>query len=607
MFGAAASPFRRRVLPVSAALVAAGVVLAGCSGSGDEGSSGSNSSKTSVNYALPPNTTPNWILPLSTAGHMNTNNISIANSLWPQLISYDGSTGSIAWNKESSLASEAVFADDAKSVTITLAERTWSDGTPVTSRDVEFWYNLVTVNKADWAPYTEGKAPDNFTGFETVDEQTFTITFDKAYNTEWMLANQLTKINPLPHHAWAKDSDDAETGDEDRDAAGAKKIWDYLISKAEDMDGYATDEIWKTVSGPYTISSFDSNGKVVLEANAKYDGAAAPAIKTVNLLPFTSSAAATNAVRSGQVDYGYISASDMDQEARFTQLGYEVQPWSGWSITYMPYNFNNPTMGKVFAQPYARQAIQRSIDQTSLSEVIWSGTASPLYGPVPQGQESDFISDEQKANPYPFDTTAAQKLLTDNGWEIGSDGIAVCADAGSAAGQCGEGVEAGTKFEMKVLAQSGSEVTDNMMAAIKSDLAKTGIGFTVESAPVNTVLSRTGQCEPSDSACDWQLSFFGTAGSWYFPAYPTGESLFASDGGSNFGSYDNAEVDELIDATTSSADPDAIKQYSAALAADLPVIWLPSPDYQVSVVKKGLTGFSQDSLANFHPATWSWS
>jgi len=50
----------------------------------------------------------------------------------------------------------------------------------------------------------------------------------------------------------------------------------------------------------------------------------------------------------------------------------------------------------------------------------------------------------------------------------------------------------------------------------------------------------------------------------------------------------------------------AIQDYSAALAKDLPVIWLPEPDYQISVVKNGLGGFSQDSLANFHPAQWKW-
>ena len=41
---------------------------------------------------------------------------------------------------------------------------------------------------------------------------------------------------------------------------------------------------------------------------------------------------------------------------------------------------------------------------------------------------------------------------------------------------------------MQVLSQSGSTVTDNMMSAVQSSLAKTGIDFSVKTAPLNSVL-----------------------------------------------------------------------------------------------------------------------
>ncbi|MBW8706578.1 hypothetical protein MBT84_43840 [Streptomyces sp. MBT84] len=115
------------------------------------------------------------------------------------------------------------------------------------------------------------------------------------------------------------------------------------------------------------------------------------------------------------------------------------------------------------------------------------------------------------------------------------------------------------------------------------------------------------QCTAGQSICKWQLSFFGTAGSWYFPAFPTGDSLFQSKGGSNFGNYSNPQVDDLISQSTTSSSNDAIQGYSASLARELPVIWLPEPVYQISVIRNGLGGFSQDSLANFHPAQWKWT
>ncbi|MEV0221637.1 peptide ABC transporter substrate-binding protein [Streptomyces sp. NPDC050704] len=593
-----------RTTLVAGAVVSVGtLLLAGCSGTGDDPSS---ASPDSVNYALPANFTPNWILPIGTAARLNTNNRSIADSLWDRLVAYDGSTGKIAWNKKASLATAADFASDSKSVTITLGKRSWSDGKPVTSRDVEFWFNLIKANKAEWAGYTPGKSPDNWASFKTVDDRHFTITFDQAYNSEWMLANELNEITPLPQHVWDKTDASAKVSDADRTPAGAKKVWTYLNTAAKNISGYEKDALWKTISGPYSVKSFSTSGKVVLAANKKYDGGEKPGIATVNLLPFTTADAEKNALRSGSVDYGYIEATDLDQKESFTARGYTVKPWSGWAITYMPYNFNNPAMGAVFKQLYARQAVQRSIDQTSLAKVIFNGTAVPGYGPVPQAQASDFVSPTQKDNPYPFSTADAKSLLTGHGWQE-KGGVMVCADPGTSDSQCGEGVAEGTKFEMQVLSQSGSTVTDNMMSAIQSSLEKTGIKFSIKTAPVNSVLSQTPQCTSGQSICKWQLSFFGTAGSWYFSAFPTGDSLFQTKGGSNFGNYSNPDVDKLITASTTSTSTQAVKDYSAALAKDLPVIWLPAPDYQISVVKNGLGGFSQDSLANFHPAQWKWT
>ncbi|ASY36029.1 putative peptide-binding transport protein [Streptomyces sp. Tu6071] len=594
----------RRWALVAGAAVTTGALLTGCSGGGTS-SSGSSSSDT-INYALPANFTPNWILPVGTASHLNTNNSSISQSLWEPLVAYDGSAGKVGWNKDNSLATDAKFAADSKSVTITLGDRHWSDGKPVTSRDVEFWYNLVKADKEDWASYSPGKAPDNWTSFKTVDATHFTLTFDKAYNQQWMLANELSMIRPMPQHVWDKTSDAGTVSDQDRDTAGAKKVWSYLNGAAKKISGYASDPLWKTVSGPYTLKTFTTAGKVQLTANPKYDGGGKANIKNVNLLPFTTTDAEVNALRSGTVDYGYINATDLGQEAAFKAKGYTLKPWTGWAITYMPYNFNNPAMGPVFKQLYARQAIQMSVDQASLSKVVYNGTAVQTYGPIPQGQTSSFVSPEQKNNPYPFDTAKARKLLTDHGWTK-QGGSLVCANPGTGDDQCGKGVDKGTKFQMQVLSQSGSTVTDNMMSALQSSFAKTGIKFDIKTAPVNSVLSQAGQCKAGDSGCKWQLSFFGTAGSWYFPAYPSGDSLFASGGGSNFGSYSNPAVDKLVSATTTSSSDEAVQKYSAALAKDLPVVWLPEPDYQISVVKAGLGGFAQDSLANFHPAMWKWT
>ncbi|GGM14633.1 peptide ABC transporter substrate-binding protein [Promicromonospora citrea] len=594
-----------RAARLAVGAAAAVALLAGCSTSSGADES---AARTDVSYALPANATPNWIVPLGIAGKLATHNSAIIRTLWEPLVAYDGSEGEVGRVADADLADEITFSDDGRTVTITLDDRTWSDGEPVTSADVKFWFDVVRASTDVWASYSAGRMPDNVTDVATPDDRTVELTFDKVYNPEWLQASQLTLVVPMPAHAWAKTADDEEADPALAETEeGARAIFDYLVGEGEDLATYADNPLWQTINGPYALTGFTDSGQVELTRNETYDGDDAASIETVNLLPYTSSEAEVNAVRSGAVDYGYIPTTGLDAPEQYENLGYRVEPWAGWSITYLPYNFNHPELGPVYRQLYVRQALQHLVDQEQISEVIWKGAALPGYGPVPQNPESDFLSDEQKDNPYPFDPEAATTLLTDHGWTPGDDGVLECTDPGTGDGQCGEGVEKGQRLAITILSQSGSAETDNMFAEIKSTMEQAGVGVTIESAPLNTVLSSIAPCEADQPECDWELPFFGTAGSWYFGGYPSGERVFGTGAASNFGSYSDETFDELMHDSTESTDPSAMQEYSAFGAENLPVMWLPNPVYQVSVIKEGLEGTTQDPLASFHPQRWSWA
>ena len=596
---------RRRILAPLGALAVATLALTACQ-AGAQGSNGAEGEKDTVSFALQVGTGPNWILPISSPDKMATHNSAIKATMWPRLFEYNGVDGEMGWDEKASAAKSYEFSEDLKTITITLNDLDWSDGEPVTSRDVEFWYNLVRFNGEKTGGYSAGLMPDNITAFTTIDDKTFSLTMDKVYNEEFLLGNQLSLIYPMPQHVWDKTSADGEIGDHDRDAAGSTQVLDYLFSEAEDMKTYATNELWKVVSGPYTVKSWSDSGLVELTANEKYTGEDKPSIPNVEFLPFTSADAEMNVVRSGEVDYGYVTSSQLTNEKQFTDLGYSIEPWAGWSITYMPYNFANPEKGAFYKQLYVRQALQHAIDQETISEVVWHGAATPDYGPIPQTADSIGLSDVQKDNPYPFDLKTAEKLFTDNGWKKGPDDTLECVDAGAGAGQCGEGIAAGEKAEIVVTTQSGSQETDNTMAEIQSSLAKIGVKMTIDSKPLDSVLTQAQECK-TGTACTWELVFFGTAGSWYFPPYATGERVFAKDTKWNAGQYDNPEAEALVQAMAFSTDPEIAKKYSEYLATDLPVMWMPNPVYQVSVVRDGLDIAHQDPGASFLPQRWSWT
>jgi peptide/nickel transport system substrate-binding protein len=594
---------RRALMAPLAILAAASFALTSCS-SGDSGSGDAGSAKDTVSYALPVGTGPNWLLPIASPDTMATHNSAIKSTLFVPLFEFNGTSGTMEWDKKASAAKSYQFSDDKKTISITLNDLNWADGTPLSSRDVEFWYNLVRFNGEATGGYSAGMIPDNITKFETVDEKTFKLTFDKVYNEDFLLANQLTLVRPMPQHAWDKTSADGEIGDLDRDKAGSKQVLDYLFKEAGDLASYATNPLWKVVNGPYQVGTWSDSGEVTLEANDKYTGEDKPSIKTVKFLPYTSTDAEMNTVRAGEVDYGYITASQMENKAQFTDNGYEVKPWDGWSITYMPYNFKSDSMGKVFSQLYVRQALQHAVDQPSLSKVVWHDAATPDYGPIPQTPESDYLSQAQKDNPYPYDLDAASKLFADHGWTKNGD-VLECTNPGTGADQCGEGIEQGKKMEIVFTTQNGSQETDNMMATIQSAMAQVGVKVTIDAKPLDNVLAEAQTCKQG-TKCDWQFVFFGTAGSWYFPAYPTGERVFAKDTKWNAGQYDNPEAEKLVTSMTTSTDPQIAQKYSELLAKDLPVMWMPNPVYQVSVIKNGLDVGHQDPGASFYPQRWSW-
>jgi hypothetical protein len=85
--------------------------------------------------------------------------------------------------------------------------------------------------------------------------------------------------------------------------------------------------------------------------------------------------------------------------------------------------------------------------------------------------------------------------------------------------------------------------------------------------------------------------------------YPTTLTVFNSQGTSNYGGYDDPQADQLISASVSSSDPDAVKNEAAYLTTQQPVLFQPNAD-QVFAWKKTLSG-PPDSFANLTQSTFT--
>ncbi|WFB07265.1 peptide ABC transporter substrate-binding protein [Streptomyces sp. LX-29] len=539
-----------------------------------------------VTMALPPAATPNWIFPIGAPGYLAGYNSALQNLLYPPLYTPEEKGGELTMDSPRNLALPPRYSDRGTTVTLTLKRGyTWSDGRPVTAGDVAFWFELIKANKEEWGGYARGLLPDNVRRFETLDDRTVRLRLDRAYNPVWFTANQLQSITPLPRHAWNPDGEDPRTA------------FARLLRHAKQLSRFATDPLWRTVDGPWRIERWSTSGRVSLVPNPRYTGPDKPHLDRVVFRPFTTADSEFNVLRSGDIDYGYIPPAVMAASKTFTELGYRIDPWEGWAITYIVLNFHHPTAGPLLRQTYLRQALQHLIDQRAIAEVVWHGTAAPTRGPVP-GSLLD-------RPPYPYDPGRAKRLLAAHGWRAGDGGTLRCARPGGGPGRCGAGVEEGRELRLELLSQSGSTETSNTMQEIKSSFDRAGVRLDIRQQPLNTVLGTTVPCRPAEPACRaWQLGFFGTAGSWYFPPDPSGEQLFATGAPSNMGNWSEPRTDELIRATAYSTDPAAMRAYARHVADRLPVLWTPNPAYQVSVIRNDLRGVEQNPTLSLAPQDW---
>ena len=571
------------------------LVLAACGG-GPSG--GQRLTGGTATFAELPDAKPNYIFPLTSGGYFSVANLSQFQFLMFRPLYWFGQDGKVALNSSLSLANEPVYTDGGKTVTMKLKGWNWSDGTKITSRDIEFWMNMLKANIGSWAAYSPKEFPDNVVAMSFPDDQTAVFTLDKVYGSYFFTYNELSQITPMPQHAWDKTSDSSPIGDYDRDPKKAVQVYKYLDGQSKSVGTYNTNPLWQVVSGPWKLKSMSTDGHVAMVPNPGYSGPVKPTLAEFDEQPYTTDTAEFNVVHAGGVDYGYIPNQDVDQKASLKN--YTFAPWIGWSITYFPENFGNPKNGAIYKQLYFRQAMQHLIDQPTMVKNIFKGYASPDYGPVPIQPENNYADAFERSNPYPYDPDAAAKLLKDNGWTVNPGGVSTCTSPGTGPGQCGEGVKAGAKASFNLQYASGQVVVDQEMQVLKTAFSKAGIEINLSSAPFDTVISTAFGGNPN-----WDMANWG--GGWIFAPdyYPTGDEIFSTGAGSNAGLYSNATNDANTVATTESNDLKSLYTYEDFLAKDLPVVWIPVANAQLSMVKKTLHGWDpQDPLLQLNPENW---
>jgi peptide/nickel transport system substrate-binding protein len=602
--------FRRKTIGGLALAVASITALAACSSSSSSSSSttvsgavqvpggigsvplaaaGAKVHAGTITWSIPPGTAPTWIFPVVT-GSENTvgNNFTFIWEMWrPLYWEVNGVVPEVV--PSMSIANAATYTNGDKTVTVSLkSSYKWSNGQPITANDLLFYIDLVKAaikeSPANWEAYVPGHFPDNLVSTSEPNATTLVMNLNAPVNPGWFTDNVLGAggpLIPLPSTVWAKESTSgAIVPASGWTPATMTKIYNYLIAQSKSLSTYATNPLWQVVDGPYKLSAYNTTtGGYTLTPNTTYGGPHVTPMSTFQAVPFTSATAMFNAIKAGSIDVGNVDYDDVPQLPQISKLGYNYFGEADYGMEFANYNFKDTTgdFDNIVNQLYFRQAMAHLEDQQGWITAFMHGAGAPGYGPIPAYPQSPYLPADAASNPYPFSVTDAVNILKSHGWTVNPGGTDVCAKAGTASGDCGAGIPAGTKLAFNLIYNTTNTVLiADQMTDLASKAKQAGINISLQSSNFNYMIANYLDPDAPANINKWAMEDFGGETD---DTYPTTFGLFNTGGSDQVGDYSNPTADALINASISGGNPSAVKDEASFLTANQPVMFQPNPDY----------------------------
>ena len=273
----------------------------------------------------------------------------------------------------------------------------WSDGVPLTAKDVEYTFNRILNGKKEKTNY--GSYVDNITKVEATNDTTVVMTVSKPSPIMESLA-----VPILPQHVWENVSE-----------ADALK-WPNDPSVAGGGVG----------SGPFVFTERKKNQFLRFEANPNY-WAGAPKVAGVDFRIFSNQDSLAQALKKGEIDLAtgldpgvYRSLQNVEgitaTSGVYTGWDYLVFNGGGALEDGTPIGDGNPVLkDKAF-----RIALSHAVDTETLVERTLGGEGSPGTTVIPPIYSTFHLQPPQVRT---FDLTLAAQLLDEAGYPLGPDGI----------------------------------------------------------------------------------------------------------------------------------------------------------------------------------------
>lgn len=357
-------------------------------------------------------------------------------------------------------------------------------------------------------------------------------------NENWFTLNGLSQFYPLPAKAWGRHGNV------------------YFRNHETDL------KLMRVSDGPYRLDSFVPGRYARYSANPDYPEKLA--VQRFELRFFPDWTTQFSALKTGELQIGEIPTPLYHAQHLVAHL-HTFESVSG-KPGFLPYefrmiwlNFKNPKIA-FMRDEKVRRALQLTIPQQAIIDVVFHGLGTASFTavpPVPDTYLSPAMKDLDTHPNREYDPAKASRLLAGDGWKM-HDGVRV---------------KNGKRLEFTLLYLTGTRAQTEEADILKASWQKLGVVVHLKRMPQATLLATV---QPNGH---WETAMLLWS---YAPDfYPSGDGLFNTSGGANFGQYSNAALDAAIKDSTQSRGRDALWHYEALLAKQLPVLFLPIPGYLV--------------------------
>ncbi len=417
----------------------------------------------------------------------------------------------------------------------------WSDGSPITWRDIASQIHATSGSDSAFEIASTNGADRVASVTRGVDDRQAIMTFAKPY-AEWrgmfagngmLLPESVTATPEAFNKGWL-------------DAPGPS-------------------------AGPFIISTLDrAKQRIVLTRNPKWWGTQ-PRLDSITYLVLDD-AARLPALQNNTVDATGVASLDQLIIAERTKgISIRQAPAPVWTHFTM-----NGANGSILADPSLRRAVSEGIDRRTIANVALHGLTGD---PAPLNNHI-FVAGQEgyQDNSIPFDPEQAKHDLDALGWKLNQETSFREKD--------------GRQLVVRMLFYD-SQSTKAFTQIAQHSLAEIGVKLDLQSR------SGSGFFRDYVNVGAFDIALFG----WVGDAFPLSglTQIYASNGDSNFGKIGSPEIDDAIERTLSELDPgkaralaNEVDRLIWAEGFSLPLIQSPGP----VAVRSKLANFGARGLAD---------